>query len=419
MKCHIVEDLLPEYIEGLCSAETRQEIEAHLAECPNCQSKLDNMQDEQEQSAPGLEEIRPFQKIEKELKKNRIKKVIAVGLLVLVCGVFGVLTVGQIFPTLPCPSYDSLMYRVRAKEIAWQLAEGNMEEILRENLERPPQEVSAIQECDQVIEDFGSHLKGCYEKCLKGRNVTIHVDGVTYDSNETLDDAYVELWKPKSKYIVDLTLQADDDIAYMQIVFTNRNEYYIYLRPEKFEENGHFITDGFNTLEGVDENSWVYNICSMESWLSHFGLLSRGDTWGNMVLNRWFSRDHQGIVELGDGTKIMSYYFTKDCNRYGVWNGDTGYTEYSQKVDDGLQEIFHKCKDSDFKMIDGEYNQEAKKHNAVLYWRVTDLEGREYVLRKEFYYGITGYEPVDENEKVFTDTEADAGLIRSLKTVFD
>lgn len=422
MKCHIVEDLLPEYVEGLCSEETAQEIEAHLAECSNCQSKLDNMQDEREQSAPGLEEIRPFQKIEKEFKKNRMIKVTAVVLLVLVCGVFGVLTVGQIFPTLPCPSYDSLMYRFRAKEIAQQFAEGNMEEILMAKLKKTPNVVSEVQEYTSVIADVGGHLKGYYEKCLKGRDVTINVDGVTYDSNETLEDAYVEKWKPKSKYLVELTLRADDDVAHMQIVFINRDQYSLYVEPEGMMVNDRFITDGFNVDEGVDQNSWVYNISNIESWLSHFELLCQGYTWGNMMLNRGISRDQQGIEELGDARSWMmrmSYYFTKDCNQYGVRNGDTGYTEYSQKVSDELVKIFEKCQNSDFKMIDGEYNEEVKKHNAVLYWRVTDLKGKEYVLRKEFYYGVTGYEPVDENEEVFSDTGADEGMISSLKTVFD
>lgn len=36
MKCYVIKDLLPEYEEGLCSEETRKEIEEHLADCEAC-----------------------------------------------------------------------------------------------------------------------------------------------------------------------------------------------------------------------------------------------------------------------------------------------------------------------------------------------------------------------------------------------
>ena len=43
MKCYIVNDLLPEYIEKLCSEETSKEIETHIAGCKKCQEKLKSM----------------------------------------------------------------------------------------------------------------------------------------------------------------------------------------------------------------------------------------------------------------------------------------------------------------------------------------------------------------------------------------
>ena len=39
LPCAIVEDLLPAYMEGLTSEETRQAVEAHLASCPACAAK--------------------------------------------------------------------------------------------------------------------------------------------------------------------------------------------------------------------------------------------------------------------------------------------------------------------------------------------------------------------------------------------
>ena len=37
MKCEIIRDLLPLYIDGLTSIESNQEIEKHLKNCEECQ----------------------------------------------------------------------------------------------------------------------------------------------------------------------------------------------------------------------------------------------------------------------------------------------------------------------------------------------------------------------------------------------
>lgn len=43
MKCHIVQDLLPNYIDGLNSEETNVEVKKHLADCPKCRAFHEKM----------------------------------------------------------------------------------------------------------------------------------------------------------------------------------------------------------------------------------------------------------------------------------------------------------------------------------------------------------------------------------------
>ena len=43
MKCEIIRDLLPLYIENLCSEESCREVEAHLASCGRCRAEYRNM----------------------------------------------------------------------------------------------------------------------------------------------------------------------------------------------------------------------------------------------------------------------------------------------------------------------------------------------------------------------------------------
>jgi len=43
LKCHIVKDLLPGYVDGLLGAETTAEVEQHLKECNGCRSDYEKM----------------------------------------------------------------------------------------------------------------------------------------------------------------------------------------------------------------------------------------------------------------------------------------------------------------------------------------------------------------------------------------
>ncbi len=42
--CNIIQDLLPNYIEGLTNEETNKFIEEHLKGCRECKEMLENMQ---------------------------------------------------------------------------------------------------------------------------------------------------------------------------------------------------------------------------------------------------------------------------------------------------------------------------------------------------------------------------------------
>ena len=46
MKCDIIRDLLPLYCDGLCSEASKQEIEAHVAQCQECRACLAEMKEE-------------------------------------------------------------------------------------------------------------------------------------------------------------------------------------------------------------------------------------------------------------------------------------------------------------------------------------------------------------------------------------
>lgn len=81
MKCEIIRDLLPSYIDGLTSKESNDFIEEHMAECIECQEMLKEMRmDINSERIKEETDIRPFLKI----KKDTFRKIM-IAVLVTVC----------------------------------------------------------------------------------------------------------------------------------------------------------------------------------------------------------------------------------------------------------------------------------------------------------------------------------------------
>lgn len=67
-ECYIVRDLLPSYIDQLCSEESSRFIEQHIATCEHCAELLNQMRvefdiQEQQEIPARIEQKKPFQKI--------------------------------------------------------------------------------------------------------------------------------------------------------------------------------------------------------------------------------------------------------------------------------------------------------------------------------------------------------------------
>ena len=52
MKCEIIRDLLPVYTEGLCSLETKKEVEDHLETCEDCRREYIQMKQDYQAVLP-------------------------------------------------------------------------------------------------------------------------------------------------------------------------------------------------------------------------------------------------------------------------------------------------------------------------------------------------------------------------------
>ncbi|NLM21698.1 MAG: zf-HC2 domain-containing protein [Peptococcaceae bacterium] len=71
MKCEIIKDLLPSYIDGLTSSESNLEIEKHFNNCPQCKEIFEQMKAEikVENIEYNKEKIKPFKKLNRKVFK--------------------------------------------------------------------------------------------------------------------------------------------------------------------------------------------------------------------------------------------------------------------------------------------------------------------------------------------------------------
>ncbi len=420
MKCYIAQDILPEYEEKLLSEETTRELEEHLQECSTCREKLARLREvcgnEEERAAVGVEDIKPFKKIRTKMRRNQIVKIIAIVLLVLITGVFGTLSVGQCYPELDCPSFNTLIYRHQARQIAEAFAAGNMKEVLRKRVETTPGHNLET----RLFYDVAEHLEDSYQRAFAGKDIRIHVGSLSYSADYYEDGI-------DGRYMVDITLEVEGENVYMEVSFKQDRVCWLEIRAE---QNDVEVYDSKCVLKnGADENSLSYITLDMNLYLDYFALSHMYDV-GQLDSvyqpSRWISGINAEIIQewekAGDASSgRFGSFFTEDCLRFRVVERRNTDTEYSAGVDRRMYEVLKRCESNDFQLMvrEYQYNEDEKKFDAVLYWRVTDQEGRRCMMTKEFYYGPTGYEPVDDTEEIYADDEFEPGLREAISKVFD
>lgn len=76
--CEMIKDLLPLYIDNVCSEKTSEEIEAHFAECPECKALYESMKEDIVSAGNGIsatseEERRIIKKVNAKIDDSNKK----------------------------------------------------------------------------------------------------------------------------------------------------------------------------------------------------------------------------------------------------------------------------------------------------------------------------------------------------------
>lgn len=434
MKCYIVDDLLPEYIEQLCSPETSKEIESHIASCKKCRDKLKTMTSDiaADDGDAAAKVFNPFLKIQQHMKREKRKKtllIIGIALLAFVFIYFGVV---QIFPELDAPvSYDKIVYSAKAKQIANDIINGNNEEILNgiNNTLGMYETVSLdvykeykqfySDTCDRLNELQGLAFPSGDKYKVKIRQISYY--SFNYYSN-TID---TDVPENIGYYEAYLTISSGDRSIPIIVLFYNKESYIVAL--DTYSENNMYAsyidtTNYFDcirfyylTINSSEINSYVVN----EALRPGKDLSNSNFSYFNLFCNR-FSKDCYVPVTIDDLSADELALLENICpdNDY-QYNDLVSCTDYYNQLDDTITEIYLRSKTIAFNLDPNEYDVDAKKLAATLYWEIEDADGNYAIMIKEFYAGPYGFEAVDNYEAIYADDNFDVELIKMMANLFD
>ena len=100
-ECNIIRDILPLYLENMVSADTRQFVDEHIIQCPECKKELELAKKDvsiEEHSQDENNPSKAMKKIKREIKKKRV----ATGIL---SAVISAIVVILLFSYLTAPEY--------------------------------------------------------------------------------------------------------------------------------------------------------------------------------------------------------------------------------------------------------------------------------------------------------------------------
>ena len=180
LKCNIVRDLLPLYFDGLCSDETRGQLEEHMKRCEECSRLKQSLEADQPLPESGGEwgkSVMPLKKIHRKIRRKNVLITVCVLLLLFLISGTVVLTYGQI--VRKGISFEWLFEAVRFQHIGRQFAGANIEplyEALSDGYQLRDAESGAVLQAYENEEAYDEDMKAVileqYHRYFDGKALT-------------------------------------------------------------------------------------------------------------------------------------------------------------------------------------------------------------------------------------------------------
>lgn len=423
MNCKVVQDLLPNYVEELCSDETERFIQEHIEYCEECRQVLAAMQAGKAEENTGqdqkvepkignLDGMLTEQQQSKTEKENDIailramKKVVwrrvwimlfSIIIAVLAVGFLVVLVLAQFHPEWELFNYEQHRMKQTAKEATKAFSEGDIDALLDGIQNGRNQNYLNNQNTSATYEITKKHIQKIYDEYFQGKVCNVECDGSGWIAYNDADEMYT----------VRMKLSCE--------------EYTLWISYEFFDEDTYLVS----CFEDDRESEYAEIGEMFDAWCGYLAqaVYAENDMWEETINSILLAQKKGGIDEKAkklQSRALILNVFAEDCfdvaGRYGAFWDDASDTR--EKWIDKLDEF---CQSHSIENIwtegDG-VDEKAQKELRTMIWKFTDSQGREGVMMKEFYYGPAGYEPVDGKEKIYGD-DLSGKTVEQLEHLFD
>lgn len=393
MKCNVVRDLLPLYLEQLCEEKTSKEIKDHLEGCEECRQRWEEMGGPVESMIDQLENetvsIEPMKKYQKKIKKKNRMLVLLLLLSVTVIGILSYLSYGQINRT--GHSFETISQYIRFTHIGKEFARGNLEPLLSSIVivgDDPEYAYYAKQAYSGnerfLVQDTKEYIRNGYPDFFQGKSLKLRKVQVEYHTNL--------LYETRNLLVV-LVYEIDGIEYFIRLERSGGEQYYVTgdefvesTEPVTYtiENEGDEIEDSDSEAEENDVEDWSPLLQCKES------LFHSLPPFGDMefyLARRTIRSTYQECEESGETLSPYVFmtsllYTTEEC----LGDSKLRYA-YEEALREHAKQIIQQnywIKDMDYHILsyDKEKHMFRYQINLLLVQRET---GEECVLSAECY----------------------------------
>jgi len=246
IKCSIVQDLLPSYIDGFCSHETNSIVESHLCNCEKCMEYLESLRRELGCNDEGNQQLYDSESLQKVKAHNRKRAIVLSSLVFFI----SIITAGLMYLHLAPVDFDA---RACGGGFRTWIFEKYKDTLI----------ARFISEFDNSLDiDNVNILDGTESVVWKDRNISISFDVAVKDEQHRICFSGKRIWIETYKWddcIFDSSNFRQELIeAYLKRVKSERDEYiYLGLHGEKYNpviKNDDQYINELRKMHGIDLN---------------------------------------------------------------------------------------------------------------------------------------------------------------------
>ncbi len=394
MDCNVAKQLMTDYLMGMTDESVKKEFEEHVKECEECRTAFQELK-KAEKEYDKKEGAEPLKKVNKEIKKYKRGKILAILGAVVLATAFIILIVGEVNPKSGLPSITKFKYKNKAEKIVDALFTNDMESLMTGAFSDIMPGTNAFtyskSKCvENMIVDYSEQLKNLNRDFLYGQGYDIIRSWVRYEEGYQTYLGRIHSDQEEYKnyvYSVYMEVRSVGEFS-IHIYFIDENHYYLSLIPKPSER-----------LEFEDK------MTDIAASITQVELLAKGLDWKPYVLNERLTAEN-GYVD------IYGNVISSDCRKR--LEDENYIAEFNER----LADIYNTSKTDSLHIELLDYNFERHAANVELIWVIQDMKGNKAVMKKKMLYGPYSYEKLDDESEFIAEDGFDVELKEKMRKLF-